>query len=243
MMRRTFGTVLLVLLFLFEGTPSFAGNVQLPSTYASWIDTVNFYRQASGLNPISENKQLSTDVQKQLTYLTMSDPKYFTGQYVNRHLENPASPYYSVVPANNGQELSSTLTDGQSQSVDLWMASPFHAIGFMRQKLASAGWALAYDPTSGFYDSGVDLLEGPNPIKAKVITFPGNGSFSRIDTYRGESPDARDSCGVHGRTFTGLPIWVSLTSSPARSMSAKIVTPTEKYFPHLLKSASSMSSI
>lgn len=228
MMRRSFGIVLLVLLFLFEGTPSFGVSAELPSTYASWIDTINYYRQASGLNPIVEDKKLSTDVRKHLIYLTMSDPKYFTGKYVNRHYENPASPYYSVIVANNGQELSSTLTDAQSQSVDLWMASPFHAIGFMRQRLTRVGWALAYDPTTGFYDSGADLLEGPKPLKAKVITFPGKGSFSRMDTYRGESPDARDSCGVRGRTFTGMPIWVSLTSSPPRKMSATLVTPDGK---------------
>ncbi len=215
-------------LFLFEGTPSFGVSARLPSTYASWIDTVNYYRQASGLNPIVEDKQLSADVQRHLTYLTMSDPKYFTGKYVNRHLENPASPYHSVIAANNGQELSSTLTDAQSQSVDLWMASPLHAMGLMRQRLVKAGWALAYNSQSGFYDSGADLIEGPKPAKAKIITYPGNGSYSRMDTFRGESPDSRESCGAKGSTFTGMPIWVSLPLSPPKKMSAQVITPAGK---------------
>lgn len=225
-MRRAFGVSFLLILFLASGTPSFGEDVQLPSTYASWIQTVNYYRQASGLNPIVEDKSLSLAVKKHLTYLTMSDPKFFTGQYVSRHLENPASPYYSAAGANSGQELSSTLTDGQSQSVDLWMAAPFHAMGFMREGLRKVGWASAYNAQTGFYEAGADVLDGLKIHRTKIITFPGNGSISRMDNFPGESPDPRESCGVNSRSYTGLPIWVSLTSAPPRQMSAQIVTPT-----------------
>lgn len=224
-MRRTFGVVLLALVLLLEGTPSYGGSVQLPSTYASWIDTINYYRQASGLNPITEDKSLSAAVQKHLTYLTMSDPKYFTGPYVSRHLENPASPYYSISGANSGQELSTTLTDSQSQSVDRWMASPFHSMGFMREGLQKVGWASAYSPRTGFYDAGADVLHRLKSRRTKIVTFPGNGSYSRMDNFPGESPDPRESCGVNGKTFTGLPLWVSLKATPPRSMSAEIITP------------------
>lgn len=227
-MRRTFGVVLLALLVLIEVTPSFGGSIQLPSTYASWVDTVNYYRQSSGLSPITEDKSLSAAVQKHLTYLTMSDPKYFTGRYVSRHLENPASPYYSISGANSGQELSTTLTGSQSQSVDLWMASPFHAMGFMREGLQKVGWASAYSPRTGFYDAGADVLDRLKPRRTKIVTFPGNGSYSRMDNFPGESPDPRESCGVNGKIFTGLPLWVSLKATPPRSMSAEIITPARR---------------
>lgn len=225
-MRRTFGVGLLLLLFLFQGAPSFGGDIQLPSTEASWIQTVNYYRQASGLSAVNEDKNLSANVQKHLTYLTMSDPKFFTGQYVSRHLENPASPYYSTAGANSGQELSSNLTNDPSLSIDSWMAAPFHAMGLMREGLSKVGWASAYNARSGFYDSGADVLDGLKVHRTKIITFPGNGSVSRMDNFPGESPDPRESCGANSRSYTGLPLWVSLTSKPPHQMSAQIVTPT-----------------
>lgn len=225
-MRRATGVVLSLLLLLIQGTPSYGGVTQLPSSDASWIGTLNYYRVTSGLNPVSEDKRLSGAVKKHVTYLTMSDPKYFTGVYVSRHLENPASPYYTVRGARAGQEITSTLTNDEFQSVDLWMAAPFHAIGLMREGLRVAGWASAYNARTGFYDTGADILDGLKPTRTKVILFPGNGSQSRMDSFTGESPDPRESCGANWRSYSGLPMWVSLLSKPSHQMSAQIVTPT-----------------
>lgn len=224
-MRRAWGVGLLLLLLLY-GTPSFGSETQIPSSDASLIDTVNFYRVASGLSRVTEDQRLSEAVKKHITYLTLSDPRYFTGKYVSRHLENPASPYYTPEGSRSGQELTSTLTDEQSHAVDLWMAAPFHAMGFMREGLRKVGWASAYNPQTGFYDTGADVLAGLKLRRTKVITFPGNGSYSRIDDFQGESPDPREACGSGYRTFTGLPIWVSLTSRPPHQMSAQIATPS-----------------
>lgn len=225
-MRRVLGIVLSLLFLLVQGTPSYAGENLLPSSDASWIDTLNYYRLASGLSPVSEDLQLSANVKKHITYLTMSDPKYFTGRYVSRHLENPASPYYSAQGAHSGQEIASTITDKQFQSVDMWMAAPFHAMGFMREGLRTAGWASAYNVRTGFYDTGADIFGGLKPVRTKMITFPGNGSFSRMDSFYGESPDPRESCGTNWRSFSGLPIWVSLLTKPSHEMSAQIITPS-----------------
>lgn len=224
-MRRAWGVGFLLLLLL-QATPTFGSVTQIPSSDASLIDTVNFYRMASGLSPVTEDRQMSSAVRKHITYLAMSDPKYFTGQYVSRHLENPASPYYSVDGSRSGQELTSTLTNEQSHAVDLWMAAPFHAIGFLREGLRKVGWASGYNPQSGFYDTGADVLDGLKVRRSKIITFPGNGSYSRMDNFQGESPDPREACGINYRSFSGLPIWVSLTSRPTHQMSAQIVTPS-----------------
>lgn len=225
-MRKTLGVGLLLFLSLLQGSPSFAGIIQLPTTDASWLQTVNYYRQASGLRPIAEKKKLSADVKKHMIYLTMTDPKYFTGQYVSRHLENPASPYYTVAGARSGQELTSTLTNDQSQSVDQWMSAPFHAIGLMREGLRKVGWASVYDPRTGFYDAGADVLDQLQLKRTKTIMFPGNDSYTRLSSFPGESPDPREACGSNSRDFKGLPIWVSLASEPAHHMSAQLITPT-----------------
>lgn len=225
-MRRALGVVLLLLPLLILGTPSYGGVTELPSSDATWIDTFNYYRLSSGLSPIAEDKRLSAAVKAHVTYLTMSDPKYLTGRYVSRHLENPASPYYTVRGSSAGQEMTSTLTDNQYLSIDQWMAAPFHAIGLMREGLSAAGWATAYNTRTGFYDTGADVLDRLNPTRTKVIMFPGNGSQSRMDSFVGESPDPRESCGPHWRSYSGLPIWVTLLSKPPRQMSAQLVTPS-----------------
>lgn len=227
-MRRALWVGLLLFFGLLQGVPSFADNVQLPDSDASWIQTLNHYRQASGLRPIVEARNLSSAVEKHVTYLTMTDPKYFTGQYVSRHLENPASPYYTVEGSRSGQELTTTLTNDQSESVDRWMSAPFHAIGLMREGLFKVGWASAYNPRTGFYDTGADVLDGLKLRRTKIITFPGNGSTSRMDNFQGESPDPREACGTNYRSFTGLPIWVSLLAKPPHQMSAELVTPSGK---------------
>lgn len=224
-MRRAW-VVCACVLFLFPATPSFGGTTQIPSSDASFIDTVNFYRVASGLKPVTEDAKLTAAVRKHITYLTMSDPKYFTGQFVSRHLENPASPFYSAVGAHSGQELTSTLTGGQADAVDRWMAAPFHAIGFLREGLRNVGWASAYNAQTGFYDTGADVLDSLKLNRTKIITFPGNGSISRMDNFQGESPDPREGCGSDYKSFTGLPMWVSLLSKPPHEMSAQLVTPS-----------------
>ena len=225
-MRRTWGVSFLVLILLLQRSPSFGSDTQIPSSEATLIDTVNFYRVASGLKPITEDKRLSVAVIKHIRYLTLSDPKYFTGKYVSRHLENPASPYYTMEGSHSGQELTSTLTNDQSQSVDRWMSAPFHAIGLMREGLFEIGWASAYNPQTGFYDTGADVLDRLKLRRTKIITFPGNGSYSRMDNFQGESPDPREACGSNYQSFTGLPIWVSLLAKPPHQMSAQLVTPS-----------------
>ena len=214
------------MLLLVQGSPSFGSEKQTLINDMSLIATVNFYRTASGLGPITEDKQLSAAVQKHILYLTMSDPKYMTGQYVSRHLENPASPYYSVAGSHSGQEMTSTLTDDASGAVDLWMAAPFHAIGFLREGLRKVGWASGYNPQTGFYDTGADVLDGLRLRRTKIISFPGNGAYVRMDSFQGESPDPRQACGSNYKSFTGLPIWVSLLSKPPHQMSAQLVTPS-----------------
>ncbi len=225
-MRRALGIGVCFLLLVVLGTPSYGAQIFLPNSDASWLDTLNYYRISSGLNPIVEDPALSANVNKHVKYLSSSNPKFFTGQYVSRHSENPASPYYTAAGSHSGQEITATLIPNQFQSIDMWMGAPFHAMGFMREGLQTAGWASSYNARTGFYETGADILTGLKLGRSKIITFPGNGSYSRIDSFAGENPDPRESCGTGWRNFVGLPFWVSLLRSPSHRMSAQLTTPS-----------------
>ncbi len=224
-MRKAVGATLCLLFIFAQGIPSYGGENLLPSSNATWLETLNYYRVSAGLNPVIEDTQLSSNVNKHVRYLAASDPKYFVGKYVSRHLENPASPYYSVAGTHSGQEITSTLIPNQYESIDMWMATPFHAMGFLREGLRKVGWGSAYNSRTGFYDTGADIFAGLSTTRTKIITFPGNGSYSRMDSYLGENPDPRESCGSDWRSFSGLPIWVSLLKSPSHQMNAQLTTP------------------
>lgn len=225
-MRRVLGILLCLVFLLAPGTPSNAEGILLPGSDATWLETLNYYRFSSGLNPVSEDPALSANVNKHVIYLSSSDPKFFTGQYVSRHSENPASPYYTAAGSHSGQEITATLIPNQFQSVDMWMGAPFHAMGFMREGLHTAGWASSYNARTGFYETGADILSGLKQSRTRIIKFPGSGSYSRMDSYVGENPDPRESCGTGWRNFVGLPIWVSLLKSPSHRMSAQLTTPS-----------------
>lgn len=235
-MRRILGLALTVVFLLSQGTPSFAGQNLLPSSDATWLATLNYYRVSSGLKPVAEDLKLSASVAKHMTYLTLSDPKYFTGKYADLHFENPASPYYSTAGSQTAQDISTSSIPNQFESIDMWMAAPSHAIGLMREGLHSAGWASAYTARTGLNYTGIDIYAGLKPGRTKVITFPGDGSYSRMDTYTGENPDSREACGSNWRSYSGLPIWVSLLKSPPTKMSAQLTTPSG----HVLKSRSQL---
>ena len=209
--------------------PSFASeNLSpgtLPDSDANWVTTLNYYRSSSSLAPLSESPELSSFVKKHVIYLAMSDPKYFTGQYFSAHSENPASPFYSAQGAASGNVLTSIESGNQSESIDSWMAAPFHAVGLMRENLKQAGWASAFNQKTGVYEIGMNIFGGLTPGRSKIVLFPGDGSSTRMDSFAGENPDPRESCGSSWQSYTGLPIWVSLLEAPAADMSAQLTTP------------------
>lgn len=225
-MRRIIGLALTVVFIISQGTPSYAGQNLLPGSDATWLATMNYYRVSSGLKPVTEDPKLSANVAKHMTYVTLSDPKYFTGKYADLHLENPASPYYSAAGAHTAQDISTSSIPNQFESIDMWMAAPSHALGLMREGLYTAGWGSAYSVRTAINYTGIDIFAGLKPGRTKEIMFPGNGSYSRMDSYTGESPDSRQDCGSNWRSYSGLPIWVSLLKSPPTKMSAQLTTPS-----------------
>jgi hypothetical protein len=200
-----------------------ASPVVVPSKDAGWLETLNYYRLSSDVEPVTENLILSANAMKHSIYLAKSDPKYFTGQYENPHSENPESPYYTIEGARSGTNL--TYTARESDAIDSWMQAPLHAIGLLRDNLKTTGFATAINDKTGQAHTGLDVLNGLVGSRKKVVVFPGDGAIVRLNEFTGESPDPRESCGKDWKDFRGLPIFASLLNSPPRDITGKLVTP------------------
>ena len=218
--------VILIITLLMIPTPIVANPIAVPSKDAGWLETLNYYRLSSGVEPVTENPILSANAMKHSVYLAKSDPKYLTGIYENPHSENPESPYYTKEGANSGTNLTSVARE--SDAIDSWMQAPLHAIGLLRDNLKSTGYATAIDDRNGRAHTGLDVINGLVGSRIKVITFPGDGAIVRLNKFTGESPDPRESCGKDWEKFRGLPIFASLTTTPPRDITGKIVTPEGK---------------
>ena len=197
--------------------------IDLPSKDAGWLETLNYYRLSSGVDPVTENAAQSAAALKHSIDLAKSDPKYFIGKYVNPHSENPESPYYTPEGANSGTNL--TYLGKESEAIDSWMQAPLHAIGLLRDNLKTTGYASVLNERTKYYHTGLDVINGLKGDRQKIITFPGNGSFTRLYKFTGESPDPRESCGKDWKEFRGLPIFASFLTSPPKDITGNIVTP------------------
>jgi hypothetical protein len=216
----------MVLGLVLSPTPIVANPITIPSKDAGWLETLNYYRLSSGVEPVTENPIFSANAMKHSIYLAKSDPKFFTGIYENSHTENPESPYYTKEGANSGTNL--TYTARESDAIDSWMQAPLHAIGLLRDNLKTTGYATAINDRTGLAHTGLDVINGLVGSRQKIITFPGNGAIVRLNKFEGESPDPRESCGKDWENFRGLPIFASLISTPPRDITGKIVTPDGK---------------
>jgi len=225
-MKKTLRISLLILGLLASSASAYGQDNLPPNVDSGWLANLNYYRVSAGLNPVTEDKQLSASVKKHLVYLVMSDPKYFVGPYLNLHSENPASPYYTPQGVKSGNELTSTQSGSPSEAIDSWMQAPFHAIGLMREGLKSVGFAREFNPKTGFYEFGMNIFAKLSTGKSKILTFPGNGSYSHMDTFQGENPDPRIACGADSQKYKGMPLWVSLLTPPPLQVSAELTTPS-----------------
>jgi len=117
---------------------------------------------------------------------------------------------------------------GGSEAIDSWMQAPFHAVGLLQERLKSVGFDSEFNPTTGLYEFGMNIFGKSKSGRSRVLTFPGKGSYSRMDSFQGESPDSRKACGPNWQKCNGLPIWVSLLTSPPSQMTAQLIPPIGK---------------
>jgi hypothetical protein len=185
-----------------------------------WLGEINRYRVAAGLAPVTDNPAWSQGLQNHLTYLRFTPAGYFTGEYQNRHTENPASPYYT--PEGDAEGRRSNLAFGGSTPVgyiDQWLAAPFHAIGMLRPGLRQVAFASAPG------HAGLDVLGGYSyQARTEPVLFPGPGMTTNLRTYGGENPSPLETCGWQ-ETMAGsygLPLIAMLPSTPAPGITASV---------------------
>ena len=222
--NRALVSLILLVFMLFPITASEAAPEPIPSMDAGWLETLNYYRISSGLEPVTENATQSAAALKHSIYLAKTDPDLFVGAYRSSHSENPASPYYSREGAASGTNL--TFFGRESEAIDSWMKAPLHTIGLLRDNLKTTGYASVLNERTGYYETGLDVINGLVGSRKKIITFPGDGSVVRLNSFDGESPDPRESCGSDWKEFRGLPILASYLVSPSKDVRAVLKTPS-----------------
>jgi hypothetical protein len=195
---------------------------------SNWLGEINYYRAAAGLSPVTDQPAWDAGLQNHITYLEDTPASYYTGTYVSRHTENPASPYYT--PSGATEAGYSDLDEGAGTTpvaaIDAWLGAPFHAIGMLRAQLTQVG--LALDPTTGY--AALDVIQGldysrPAPAATMPILFPGPGATTDLNTFGDESPDPLETCGWQSLTGqVGLPVIALLPQPPAQALTATLLT-------------------
>lgn len=191
-----------------------------------WLTEINSYRTASGLVTVTEQPAWTQGLANHLVYLAQTPDRHRTGVYVNDHVENPASPYYTESGAQ--EAASSDLVSGGTSSavgaIDGWLVAPFHAIGMLRPQLRQV--AFARDASSGA--AGLDVIQGLDqsaPGSSAPVLFPGDGLNTNLKSFGGaESPDPLETCGWRGLEV-GLPLVALLPQVPDAALSATLSRP------------------
>lgn len=231
--------VTLVLLFTSLCSPVMAAaNLQansnpVPGTSATWLETLNYYRIASGVSPVKELKAFSEAAKKHAIYVGKTPEKYFTGVYANKHKENPDSPYATEAGITDGAgQIAWSSSDSAANSVHQLMAAPIHTIGFLRENLETTGYGFSPEDGKDSFVHTFSTLSGLSKEKrSKVILFPGDGSTVKLNSFDGnEVPEPRESCAGDWKSFSGLAIIASLLKEPHKNLKASLTTPDEVTF-------------
>ena len=194
---------------------------------SNWLETLNKYRQDSGVPLVQEKKYYSRGAQKHADYLSLTPKNFFKGKYLNLHLENPASPFYSKLGATVGLGNIAWQYDQTLSSIDNLITLPFHAIGLLRENLTQVGFGSALVKAEGYYPgtrvTDIAVLKGiSSRPRTKPILFPGANATVTVNKFEGENPEPREACGKNYQKFQGLPIFVSLLHNPSRKIEVKL---------------------
>ena len=206
-----------------------AAEIATPTATASpdWLNEVNAYRTGSGLNPVTNQSSWEQGLRNHLAYLANTPASYFTGKYVNKHYENPQSPYYTPDGELEGGRSDLSFRGVGStpvQDIDGWLTGPLHAIGMLRPNLTQV--AYASDPGTG--NAGLDVIGGLDnsiPARTSPVLFPGPGMTTNLTRYGPEYPDIMETCGPGFSDSPGLPLILLLPSAPSADLAASVSGP------------------
>ena len=192
------------------------------ATVPAWLDRLNQWRGAAGVLPLTENTTWDQGDAAHSLYMVKN-------QQIT-HYELSTLPYYTVAgdtAARNGNiEVNSTTSFSDAQSIDWWMAAPFHELGMMDPRLTSTGFGSYREVRSG-WQAGftLDTLRGNSFTGGTYpVFFPGAGSSVPLTSYNGgEFPDPLTACPGYSAP-TGLPITIQVGGNVATSATASAFT-------------------
>jgi hypothetical protein len=175
---------------------------------ADWLTTVNYFREMSGLGPVTADDTLSAGAANHSCYMLLNDIT---------HYEDPSKPGYTVngdrAGRNGNVAVSSAINTTPRSHIELWMTGPFHAVGVLRRDLKTVGYGGCDRADTARWHSGatLDVLSGlaSRTRQLAPITFPGNGATTNLNRFITETPNPLDFCGWTG-TPAGLPVFAMM---------------------------------
>ena len=194
----------------------------IPTAGGPWLDRFNAWRASVGLPNLTEDATYSSGDAAHAYYMVKS------GNVT--HSEDPASPYYTAAGNTAAQNsnifVSSSTATTDSQSIDWWMAAPFHAMAMMDPRLSVTGFGSYRDSATSPWRMGAAVNTGQGNSQAlgmyTVPTFfPGNGSTEPLTAYSGnESPNPQVAC----PGYSGLPLFIEIGGNVDTTAGAHTLT-------------------
>ena len=225
---RLISAICFLLAMTFNTQLARAEYVEIPASDSYWLDQLNYYRLSSGLDPVTESPEYSKAAEAHAKYLSDTDPSLFVGEYLNKHSENPASPYATKDGVTIGAgNISWSSKPGLAAAVDNLMNAPIHAIGFLRENLTKVGAAEMWSNNDKLYVQTFSMISGMKTTpRTKVVLFPGDGAIVKLNSFTGgENPEPRESCSGKFSDWKGLGIIASLLNTPSKELTATLTFP------------------
>jgi hypothetical protein len=204
---------------------------------ATWLETVNAWRSASDLAPVTEDTTFSAGDLAHSTYIVETGD---FGHDESEFLEDGTTPnpWYSVAGndagTNGNVAASSDATKSDRRFVEQWITAPFHAAGILDPMLVTSGFGSYRRADATPYPAAatLDVIRGRtgSPVTTATV-FPGNDSTLPVaqQAYRGgESPDPLSPCPGYnpgtGPINTGTPLFALLPNAPTAATLTATVT-------------------
>jgi len=158
----------------------------------NWLGRVNSYRIATGLWPVRENRLLSAGDRCHAIYIVKNEVLQHGEESGNRFF----TPQGRAAATQSNLFLSYDADDSNSWVIDIWMQSPFHAVGLLDPRLRQVGYGSYRDP-GGAVKTGAALNVAAGLEESAAvypIFWPGNRSTVPLGQYWVGFPSPLQSC-------------------------------------------------
>src|ERR1700694_1238510 len=197
--------VLAVLPILPAAAPAHSHPAMTLAAGVPWLDEFNAWRANTGTSILTEESTYSAADVLHATYMVQ------TGQVT--HGESTAYPQYTlagdIAAQNSNIFVSSSTSTTDVQSIDWWMAAPFHAMAMMDPRLTTTGFGSYRSTAYSSWNMGaaVNVGQGMTGPGQYPVFFPGNGTTEPLTSYSGnEFPNPQLAC----PGYTGLPLFIEV---------------------------------